>query len=69
MLMDDPPNPVPVELALVVKGSFGDAREAYTRIAELQRRFEDMVNHEWPTLGVSLSQAMFGTPDDERNQN
>ena len=63
-LLDDPADPVKIELALIVNGECADKPQAYDTVHRLQRRIDEVLADEFPELTVGLSAATYGNAED-----
>ncbi len=63
-LLDDPADPVKIELAQIVNGECANKDEAYDMVHRLQRRIDEVLADEFPELSVSLSAATYGNAED-----
>lgn len=64
-LIDDPPNPVPAEVALVIRGEFRDDVTAYREVARIQATILSVLEEQWPNCRIELAQSLVGDPGGE----
>ena len=64
-LMDDPPEAIPAEIALVVRAEFESPREAYTEVTAIQIAVTELLEQRWPTARIDLAQATVGQVDEQ----